>query len=265
MTQGRYRRRYVYDVRLGSREVKAVYVGRTKVWPTISDLAKRVTLGALEGEDAAYWHHAIGALRGDYALAGEKALISAHVCLAGKWFDLILKDDACPSYPLATFDGGTLELGDKGAPVAGVAVGDEALVQVRIPEHYTNSFVSPSENKGFTQRWHTRWLPGTRFQYDHYKGQKRVCPWANGSVAGERSGKTYFRAPQHNHAGHGRGNSTGVHWRNPEPGLVPDYDDDVFRVTMNVGGSSGITLCRMAFPAFSRSFRFKITDVVRHG
>lgn len=191
--------------------------------------------------------------------------MSAHVCLAGKWFDLILKDAACPSYPLAAFGDGTLELGDQGPPVADVAVGDEALVQVRIPEHYTNSFVSPGEDAGFERRWYTRWLPGTRFQYDHNKCRKRVCPWASGSVVGERSGKTYFNSPPHNHEGHWRGDSTGVHWVDPQPGLVPDYADDVFRVAMEVSGNSNITLCRMVFPAFSRSFRFKITDVVRHG
>lgn len=54
ITQGEFKRSYLYDVRIGRRAVQAEYVGRTKVWPTLSDLVHSVTLGALEGVDDAY-------------------------------------------------------------------------------------------------------------------------------------------------------------------------------------------------------------------
>lgn len=268
ISQGRFKRRYVYDVRLGTRAVRAVYYGGQKIWPTLNDLAERVTLAAPQGIEGAYWQHAIGVLQGEYELLSsffEKAGVPiAHCCVAGKWFNLELRDAACPAYPLAKYDSGTLVLGANGVPVSAVSVGDEVLIQVKIPKHYTKSFKSPSEDEGISQRWYTRWLPGTRFVYTHYKGQKKVNAWAGGKVVGEKSRQTYFDSPLHQHGGDFRGD-TGFHWCNHVDGLKPDYDEEVFLVNMQVGGCSAISLCRMAFPAFTRTFRFRITDIVRHG
>lgn len=268
ITQGSFRRRYLYDVRLGSRAVRAVYYGGRKIWPTLNDLAERVTVAIPQGLEGAYWHHAIAMLNGNYAFTeiGVQQPFSAYACIAGKWFNLVRWDATLPAFPLAGYEAGTLVLGDNGVPMADVAIGGEVLVQVSIPEHQTNSFESPDENVAVNQLWYTRFLPGTSFLYDHNKGQKRVCPWADGYVQGVKSGKMYFLAERHNHEGHYRADSTGLHWGTPVAYQnQPDYDDDTFRVVLNVWGSSRVKQCYMVFPAFARTFRFKITDIVRHG
>lgn len=272
---GNRRRKYLYDIRFWSqggqeKRVLAVYQGDKKIFPTEVDLAERVTLDLspfADSEDGAWWHHAIGVLQGDYALTSDavkkKKPLSAHVCIAGKWFDLIRKDEACPAYPLAGYEHGTLLLGDAGVPVVGLKPGDEVEVRVQIPQHETEEFGSPGQNKPLSARWYTRWLPGTALRLTHIKGQKKVCPWLKGNVTGEPSKIEYFLLPYHNHQGHWRGSVDDTKY--PLDALVPSYVDFAFAVELEQGGSSSISGCRMVFPQFERVFRVKVADVVRHG
>lgn len=270
---GTIKRKYLYDIRFwtqGGQEkrVLAVYHGERKIFPTEADLAERVTLDLspfADSEEGAWWHHAIGVLQGDYAMTNpvSKKKISAHVCIAGKWFDLIRKDDACPAYPLAGYEHGTLLLGSSGVPVVGLQKGDEVEVRVKIPAHESERFASPAQDEPLSARWYTRWLPGTVMHLTHHKGQKKVCPSLAGSVTGEPSNVTYFSLPFHYHAGHWRG-ETGETYYAPKS-LNPHYEDSVFCVNLAQAGSSAITACRLQFPAFERVFRVKVADVVRHG
>lgn len=271
---GNKKRKYLYDIRFWTqsgqeKRVQAVYRGDEMIFPTMSDLAERVTLdlsGMTDTEEGAYWHHAIGALKGDYPLTAAAVIwkqeFFAHVCIAGKWFDLIHKDEACPAFPLADYERGTLLLGDSGSPVVGVQVGDEVIVRVRIPQHESERL--PGDlNASLDGYIHTRWLPGAYLTYYHWKNKKRHHPHRQGSVMGEPSQTRYFDLPDHKHVGHGRGYIEDMDYA--VPSLVPQYGDTVFHVQIDAWNGSGITDCRMVFPAFEREFRLKVVDVVRHG
>ena len=247
-------RRAVCGVRVGTTRVDRVMHGRELVWPTLSDTVAKVVLDvpALDGTlEGAYWEH---------AMAGLDAGAQVFVRAGGREYVL---DGDYMQYERAHWDGaGGIVFGDNGPFLEDLQEGDEVEVRLVVPEAQTESFESPRENEGFEHAWVCRWLPDTALVYSHYKGQKKVCSWAHGTVTGAASGLVYVAAPHHIHEGHKR--ETDVHTVYPAEGFEPDYRDERFLVEMEVGGSSGITACYLRFPAFNVRFKIKVSGVVRH-
>lgn len=257
---GKLVRRYVYGVRLGERKVKAVYYGDKLIWPTLSDTVYSCVLdvAAIEGSLAgAQFFHALEAVRN-----GGVGLDCYVLMMAGGREYMLSKGFG--RYDVAAWDGhATATFGDSGPLASALQVGDEVTLRLVVPESRTTAAASPGQNAGFSEAWETRWLPGASLVYSHTKGQKRVCPWAYGVLTAEPSGMTYVTAPWHNHPGHRRSSSL-VHVCQPESWLVPSYADRVFRVHMDVGGSSTITMCYIQFPQFTSTIKMKVAAVTRH-
>lgn len=257
---GKLVRRYVYGVRLGERRVSAIYHGDKLIWPTLSDTVYSAVLdvAAIEGTlaGAQFWH-ALEAVQKKGAEKDCYILMTA----GGREYMLV---DGFGRYDVAVWDGhATAVFGDNGPLSDELQAGDEVTLRLVVPESMTTKAASPGENQPFSQTWETRWLPGTTLVYSHYKGKKKVCPWANGSLTAAPSGKTYVVAPWHNHAGHKRSPYL-VHVCNPAADLKPSYVDRLFTVNMQVGGASAISYCYMQFPKFAATIKVKVSAVTLH-
>lgn len=260
VTLGKLVRKYVYDVRLGERKVMAVYHGDKLIWPTLRDTVYSAVLDTGAVEDAlagAQFYHALEAVR------SKGAAQDCHILLTAGGRDYMLAA-GFGRYDVAVWDGhATVTFGDNGPLAGALRPGDEVTLRLVVPERATPKAASPGENVGFSETWATRWLPGTTLVYSHYKGQKKVCAWANGTLTAEPSGMTYIVAPSHIHEGHKRLSHL-PHTCKPAPDLQPSYADRRFTVSMRVGGSSGINYCYMQFPPFAATIRLRVSAVTLH-
>lgn len=260
LTLGQLVRRYLYGVRLGERRVTAIYHGNKLIWPTLSDTVYSAVLDVPSIEHtlagAQFWH----ALQ---AVQRNGASESCYILLNAGGRDYMLLARGFGRYEVAEWDGfATVVFGDNGPLASALKAGDEVTLRLVVPAFESDSYASPKENEGFNGTWTTRWLPGTMLQYSHYKGQKRVCSWASGEVRGRQSGTLYIAAGWHNHQGHGRWDNE--HAVEEVPGLVPAYADALFDVSMQVGGSSAITSCKLLFPPFAAAIKVRVSAVRRH-
>lgn len=258
VTHGEKKRRYVYEMRLGEQRVARVYHGQQMIFPTLKDTLAGCVLDVVATENTlagAFFEHALQAVTAG-ASEGCHLLMDA----GGRTFSLGAEYGR---YPVAGYDGhGGVSFGEAGPLASALRVGDEVTLRLTVPARESESFKSPGQNVGFSETWAARWLPGTTMVYSHYKGQKKVCSWASGEVRGRQSGKVYIAALWHNHPGHGRWSNT--HAVSEVPGLVPDYADAAFDVSMQVGGSSGIVYCKLLFPAFSETLKMRVIATTRH-
>lgn len=253
-------RRYVYGVRLGEKRVTAIYHGDKLIWPTLSDTVYAAVLDVASIEDtlqgAQFWH-ALEAVRSRGAAMDCYILLTA----GGREYMLVA---GFGRYDVAAWDGhATVVFGDNGPLSEALRAGDEVSLKLMVPESTTTRVASPRQNVGFSHTWETRWLPGATLVYSHYKGQKKVCAWASGTLTAQPSGKLYITAPWHNHPGHGRPPNL-VHICKPDAGLVPSYADRSFTADMQVGGSSGINYCYMQFPKFTATIKMRVSAVTLH-
>lgn len=239
----------------GNIRAVALYQGATKLWPSDGNYAMglRVELPQPGTPDYLYWLHVQLAMQG-VDMGSSKCYL--RFTINGTYYYINSSPDG--SSPLK-MEGEVIQLTSGVrtllADYIGSTIPFEALIPARKGENYT----SPSQNVGFSHTLLVPWLPGTSLTYSHWKGQKRVCSWANGNLVGMRTGKTYITAPWHNHPGHWRGNST--HTYGAVEGLVPDYTAEPLRLSMAVGGSSGISECRLTYPGFNRVFNLTVKEV----
>ena len=251
-------RAFVYRAMLDGKRLKAIFYEGEQIWPTLADTVRSCILdvAALEGSpEGAYWAHALRQLELLGAASGRYVLVVA----GGRTYSL---NGELPGYDVVRYDAGVLDFGDEGPCADALRDGDLVSLRLVMPERFSESF-SAGQNVGFERSWEECWLPGTVWQYVHWKGQKKVCSWASGYVEGVPSGLRYLSAPWHNHPGHWRGDS----WHSvvPVEGFVPDFGDRALRCHMEVGGSSGVSLCRLLFPAFDVSLTLAVAAVSLHG
>lgn len=256
LTLGKLVRKNVCGVRLGADRVAEVRHGEALIWPTLSDTISKCVLDVAEVEDTrdgAYLAHALGLL--------EEGKASIKVVCGGREYYV---DAEHGRFDVAHWDGhGGLVFGDCGPLGEDLKVGDRVSLDLVVEEaEKSASYASAAENEGISEAWGCRWLPGTALVYSHYKGQKKRCSWAHGTVTGAESGLVYVAAPHHIHEGHKR--ETDVHTVYPADGFEPDYGDTRFLVEMEVGGSSGITACYLLFPAFRRTLTLHVASVTYH-
>ncbi|MGN0869471.1 MAG: hypothetical protein ACI4O9_08130 [Akkermansia sp.] len=259
VTLGKTVRAFVYRAMLGDNRLQAICHGEEQIWPTLADTVRSCILdvAAIEGSAAgAYFAHALRQLELLGAASGRCVLVVA----GGRTYSL---NGELPGYDVVRYDAGVLDFGDEGPCADALRDGDMVALRLVMPQRFSESFVSPSQNVGFERSWDECWLPGTVWQYAHWKGQKKVCSWASGYVDGVPSGVRYLTDPWHNHPGHWRGDS----WHSvvPVEGFVPDYNDRALRCHMDVGGSSGVSVCRLVFPAFYVSLNLAVASVTLHG
>lgn len=248
---------FVMEAWLNGSPVWEVWHEGVRLYPDDRIRVKGLVLDVPGGSlEAAYWAHAQQAvLEGE---PGEKLHMSMSLC--GRVYALYAPYG---DLPVVRAVNGVLTFAEDEGPLLSEVwpgAGACAVVQAVVPQRSTPDFCSPAQNRGVEWQWEARWLPGTVLMYSHYKGQKKVCSWAYGSVTGQPSGLVYIKAPNHIHEGHKR-ISWSWHSCGAVSGLEPDYADSSLKVVMHVGGSSGINACRLVFPAFERSWALGVKGV----
>lgn len=269
VTFGKLVQRYVYDVRLGERKVSALYLGDRKIWPTLSDTVYSCVLdvAAVEGSvEWAYWQHALAAVEGGaneerhmrLRAGGREYMLGATF---GEWY-------------LAGFDGrATVVFGDNGPLWEKLQPGDEVEVWVVVPERQGVELQSVCE-AAVEEVYGLPWLPGTRLDFVVSKGRKKTSAHWDFSVSGMGSGVLHIDGTGMI-TGHGRGDwQTNVWARGMEVHgeMLRGWDDgyaggDTGLKVRFVSHNGGTTISQggVVWPGFSRSIRFRVSAVTRHG
>lgn len=240
----------------GNIRAVALNHGEKKLWPSDGNYAMglRVELPKPGTLDYLYWLHVQRAMQG--VDAGSANCYLRFTINNGTHYYINKSPDG--SAPLR-MEGEVIQLTSGVRTILADYIGSTLPFGALVPAHTSDNFTSPAQNVGFAHTLLEPWLPGTTLTYSHWKGQKKVCSWASGNLVGLRTGRTYITAPWHNHPGHWRGDSTHTHGE--VAGLVPDYTAEPLRLSMEVGGSSGISACRLTYPAFWRIFNLKVKEV----
>lgn len=270
VTFGKLVRRYVYDVRLGERKVSALYLGDRKIWPTLSDTVYSCVLdvAAVEGTlDWVYWLHALDAV----AKLGASAECYMKLTAGGR--DYMLGATFGNWYP-AAYDGrATVVFGDNGPLWEKLQPGDEVTVQLRVPGRESGG-MAKVENTTAEEVVALPWLPGAGLGFMISKGRKRTNANWEFSVVGQGSGTLHIDG----HSiieGHKRGDwATVVYAREMRVhrALRFSWDDGyaagdagvLLRVVSHNGGTT-VSDCRLLWPGFVKTLRFKVSAVTRHG
>lgn len=245
----------VVAVYCGEKRAVALYQGEEKLWPSNGEYAigMRLALPQPGALDYLYWQHVMTALAGADAGTPE-----CHLKFRVQDTDYYIGASPDGSPPLK-MEGDTVQLTSGVRSILADYVGTELTLEAKVPARKGRSYASPSQNVGFEVTILEPWLPGTSLTYSHYKGQKKVCSWAEGVLKGAESGVEYINVPWHNHEGHWRGDSQHTH--QATEGVEPDCSGEALRLEMKVGGSSGISYCYLNYPAFTRSFQLLVKDV----
>lgn len=266
VTVGNMKRRYLYDCRLGSRRIVRKMKAGRQIWPTLSDLVRYAVLdmspleGALEG---AYWAHALSAVS-----ASSSASRYMQVEAGGKVFLLL---SSFGQYDVAGFEHATLDFGDYGPLATSFGVGDEVVVTAVVPRREL-SHAWYSYNAMSSLSYDVPFLPGMALRVRVQKGQKRVSAGVNYALRGVSSGVGHIVGDAKKN-GHCRGQYWGTAYAAPGrviDGWVSSY------VASYRAGDSGLLLQLQGYyggqgeayvivPAFTRVFRLRVLDVVRHG
>lgn len=259
-TIGRFKRRYLYDCRLGTRRiVKKMKDGR-QIWPTLSDLVRYAVLDvqALEGEeDRCFWIHALAAAQeGALSEGGMLRLVAGERQYA-------LFESSDPRENVVGLAHDTLDFGDAGPLATALRSGDWVEVQAVIPARRSPSLKAQYDNQlGITGEWRLPFLPGCFVRAINNKGQKKVCSWVAVRFSGVASGQVYVSG-----SGLDQGHNRGVRWKTFRPNASVGVDpfSPETRLVVDTGGSCFLYEAYVQFPAFTRVFRLRVLDVVRHG
>lgn len=245
----------VTNVFCGNQRAVALYQGEQKLWPSDGYFAMGLRVGLPQPgtPDYLYWLHTMRALQS--ADAGT-SMCYLRFKINGTYYYINASPDGSP--PL-WMEGEVIQITSGLRTILADYIGSSLVFEALAPSHTSANFASPAQNVGFSHTLLEPWLPGTFLLYSHYKGQKKVCSWANGGLVGLRTGMTYIDVPWHNHQGHRRGDDEHIHGE--VPGLVPDYTAEPLCLNMAVGGSSGITKCYLTYPLFHRLFQLPVKDV----
>lgn len=270
ITAGKLVRRYVYDARLGERNVSALYLDGRKIWPTLSDTVKSCVLdvAAVEGSlDWAYWLHALDAV-GKLGAGKE-----CYVKLTAGGREYMLGGTYGHWYE-AEYDGrATVKFGDNGALWEKLQPGDEVEVEMRVPARESGSMASVSAATA-EEVFSLPWLPGTGLAFTVGKGRKKTNADWDFTVAGQGSGTLHIDGAARI-TGHKRGDwATVVYARKMGVHQTMRFSWDDAYAAGDVGvlvrmvahnGGTVIHKSRLLWPGFVRTIRFKVSAVTRHG
>lgn len=173
-SHGKLLNKYVYDVRLGTRQIKAIYRGTEKIYPDATSRIRSVRLDIapwLGSRDALYWEHALEA-------------VSVHSD-ANRYIRLTVDrsyqiQSSFGTYPVATWKGGgQIEFPYGEGPCAqNVRLGDTATLRLRIPSMQSQAIGGSQPDTSTVSRIYPPVLPGTEVRAFFTKGQKRVSTGA---------------------------------------------------------------------------------------
>lgn len=262
VTYDRHVRDYVYDMRLGTQQVRKLMYGARQIWPTDEE---RVATAALDLRlpdgtlDGAYWQHAL-------TLVGAASSETCHMRVeaGGRLYNL---QTTYGTWNLALLNMGVLNFGDKGPLVNALRVGDLVKVRAVIPVH-DGVRASAGENAGCESVGYLPWLPGSSLGVLLHKGRKKSSAGVGFSVVGQGSGRVHINGfAQKN--GHCRGSYWGEAWARGGGvinGWVHSGNDEYAEgdTGLKVTGSfynAGSGKLTVRFPAFVREWEFEVTAI----
>ena len=263
-----FRRRFVYNWKVGTQQVKRVMRNGVQIWPGGEERIRRIGLDMSEVEgaiDGLYWQHAINAVATGSSF---DCLIQTRV--AGRYYNV---GSTYGSTPLVMYEMGALVFGENDGPAAGdVRVGDVLKFLARVPERRPFADAAPGGNDGGSVlRWGLPWLEGSYVEGLIVKGKKKVSPHLFFKVWSEVNEAQWVHAEGtvmcH---GHGRGT---WEWKafpagvsDVKQGTLVKADDREHIGQRSVCGqfwsdnwSTGSM--RMVFPAFYRVFNIPVISV----
>lgn len=162
--------KYVYDVRLGARQIKAIYRGAQKIYPDSSARIHSLRLDITpwrSSREALYWEHALEA-------------VTVHSD-ANRYIRLTVDrtyqlQSSGGTMPVATWKGGgQIEFPyGEGPCVQNVRLGDTATLRLCIPSMQSQPIGGNQPDTSTLSRIYPPVLPGTEARAFFTKGQKRV-------------------------------------------------------------------------------------------
>lgn len=257
VTGGGFKRRFVYGLRVGkARAVKAMYAGQ-QVWPGNEERVRRIALDMSELAGSLnyhYWLHAMDAVRN-----GSKANKYMGFAIAERQYRMVT---TYMGYPLATYDYGILDFGDDGPLYQDVRVGDTLTVEAVIAARNSSRYTETQE-----EVCPVPYIQGTNLQVVWHKGRKKGRAGCNFIVKGQPGGVVHFGGSCYTDA-HRRGRYTRGVPGNPHKWSNAVYDNSwvqgeerLLVSAMPRSSFSGAPSVMLLWPAFRKSFKFKVTGV----
>lgn len=268
VTLGNRKRLYVYSIRIGETPVKRVMYGGRQIWPSNDDRAASlaVDMSFFPGtEDEAYWLHALNAVE-NFSSRNRYMKLTA----GGRSY---LVNSVYGTWNRAEYGMGAFRFGDEGPLFQDVRAGDMVTVEAVVPDRYDAQFaVTADSGSSGSGEWSLPWLPGTRLWAQLDKWQKRVSSHADFTLKGFPSGTVHVAGAVHKN-GHNRDTVT---CEAPAQAGVRLADGSVSTASNALVNGDGFLACsvsnvnttfrfRLHYPAFRRTWRFKVTAVYRRG
>ena len=262
VTFGQFRRRFVYNIKVGDKQVKRVMWRGKQIWPSDEDRVRTLALdmSSERSSDMAYWIHAL-----DATAAMSNASCHLTVTIAGRKYCV---NTGYGGLPVVKYELGVLDFGSDGPPLQDVRIGEELDFQAVIPARELKVVETPSQNAEVSGIVDVPWLPATGLRVKVKKGQKKKSAGVRFSVTGQPSGTVHIGGfAQKN--GHSRGSYYGTAYARDMGvinGRVSAYHDECVNgdVRLNVWGdwyNSGKGYLSLLFPGFSKTLRFKVSAV----
>lgn len=258
VTFGQFKRRFVYNIKVGDKQVKRVMWNGQQIWPGEEERVRSISLdtSGLDGTvDAKYWIHAINAVAG----------VSSPNCYVG--FRIAERPYCVNSTyngtALAKFSLGELDFGEDGPLLQDVRVGDELVLTAVIPELEGEGRVIEGYERSFTMEWALPLIGGTRFRIElRNYSRKRSTYGAVTKFCSTPSGTEFKGFSVSKHQGvrmTGKDTVTDA--------ALPLSDTGCTATAYTTGGcyydpSKGqYQYVYPVWPAFKRVFRFRVTAV----
>ncbi len=254
VTNGKRVRKYVYDVRLGDNKAAALYRGDRKIWPTLSDTVYSCVLDVTAhegGELWPYWLHALDAV----GKLGASAECHMKLTAGGREYML---GSTFGNWYLAEYDGrATVVFGDNGPLADRLRVGDEVVVELRVPGRRVVIFNRAITGGSLEVDVHVPLLPGSVVGFSQSCAGKRNWSFGRLAVSGAPSGEELlaFRVDKQSR--------TWVTYSRVVQ-QVPAADSG-WKAVFSLSGSGYLRDGFVSYPAFARRVVFKVSAVTRHG
>lgn len=260
VTLGNAKRRFVYDVKFGSRQIRRIMYGGKQIWPDDTErvATMAVDMSGMEGSlDGAYWVHALEAVR---AGCGEKC----HMKLRAGGRDYLLQT-TYGKWKKAVYDAGVVDFLGNGPLREDLRVGDTVKVSLVVPQVKTGSIGGSQsryeaqalwnyENGRYVTSQYPPTIPHTSVHGFFCKGQKKVS--TGNRIIVRASGGRVLMDKHLQQNGHRRGE---YDWDWGTVGFCQGCE--YVTLTVVPHQSRGPWGGYFIYPAFTRSIRLKVTGL----
>lgn len=257
ITYKRDRRRFVYNWKAGSTQVKRVMLKREQIWPDTETRVRtmRLDMESLKtGHGEAYWKLALAATA---VTSSENSCVTLTVAqrkyCVNTGFD---------NYPVVKYSLGVLDFGEDGPPLQDV--GSEVEVVAVVPSTTGEKKIIEAYERKFLIEWDMPLIEGCRFGMELRNFSRKRSTYSDfGKIKSLPSGTSWNGARGVRTLKHNRSPRTVVAIKDAD---VPESDTRCSCEFYTSGGcyyDPGKGQYQYAFPvwpAFKKVFRFKVAE-----